>query len=82
MVMVGVSMTVPAMHEQMQHGAQEEQDIRECTEDMRPVSVIRKNAATARNASRTNPLEHHTQPRFWDGSLVVIGFSSGVPVAI
>jgi hypothetical protein len=35
--MVSVSMTVPAMHEQMQYGAQEKQDIREYTENMRPV---------------------------------------------
>jgi hypothetical protein len=34
---VGVLMAVPAMQEQMQHGAQEDQDIREGTEDMRPV---------------------------------------------
>ena len=34
---VGVSMAVPAMHQQMQHGAQEEQQVQEHAEDMRPV---------------------------------------------
>ena len=29
----------------------------------------------ARNASSTSPLGDHTQPCFWDGSLVAIGFS-------
>jgi hypothetical protein len=36
---------------------------------------MRKNAAMARNASKTSPLGDHTQLCFWDGSLVVIGFS-------
>ena len=38
-------------------------------------SVRRKNAAMARNASKTSPLGDHAQLCFWDGSLVVIGFS-------
>ena len=38
--MIGMSMTVPTMHQQMQHGAQEEQQVREHAEDMCP--VVRK----------------------------------------
>jgi hypothetical protein len=33
----GMSAAVPAMHEQMQEGTQEEQHVRQGAEDMRPV---------------------------------------------
>ena len=36
-IMIGMSMTVPSMHQQMQQGAQEEQQVREHAGDMRPV---------------------------------------------
>jgi hypothetical protein len=36
-IMIGMSMTVLAMHQPMQHGAQEEQQVREHAEDMRPM---------------------------------------------
>jgi hypothetical protein len=35
--MVSVPAAMPAVHEQMQHGAQEEQHIRQDTEHVRPV---------------------------------------------
>jgi hypothetical protein len=53
--MIGVSMAVPAMHEQMQHGAQEEQEIRECTKDMRPVFREEKKRSNGKEREQNQP---------------------------
>jgi len=52
---VGVFMAVPAMHEQVQHGAQEEQDIRECAKDMRPVFREKKKCGNGKKREQHQP---------------------------
>ena len=52
---VGVSMAVPAMQEQMQHRAKEEQQVGKHTEDMRPVFGGEKNGGNGEAGEQDQP---------------------------
>jgi len=52
---VGVIMAVPAMHKQVQHGAQEEQQVREHAEDMRPVFREEKKRGNGKEREQDQP---------------------------
>jgi hypothetical protein len=54
-IVVDVSMAVPAMHEQMQQRAQQEQDIRERTENMRPVFRDEKKRGNSKEREQDQP---------------------------
>ena len=53
--MVGMAMLVPAMHEQMQHRTQEEQQVREHAEDMRPVFREEKKRGNGEECEQDQP---------------------------
>jgi hypothetical protein len=53
--MIGMSMTVPAMHQQMQQGAQEKQQVREHTKDMRPVFREEKKRGNGKECEQDQP---------------------------
>jgi len=54
-IMIGMSMTVPSMHQQMQQGAQEEQQVREHAEDMHPVFREEKKHGNGKEREQDQP---------------------------
>jgi hypothetical protein len=54
-IMIDMSMTVPSMHQQMQQGAQEEQQVREHAEDMRPVFREEKKHSNGKECEQNQP---------------------------
>jgi hypothetical protein len=53
--MIGMSMTVPSMHQHMQQGAQKEQQVREHAEDMRPVFREEKKRGNGEKREQDQP---------------------------
>ena len=54
-VVTGVPAAVPAVHEQMQHGAEEEQHVRERTEHMRPMLRDEKEPRNSEKGEQDQP---------------------------